>query len=189
MPKFLLLLGMLGVVVLPLQQDPQSKNDPYERAFAKLRAIKVSISAGGGRNFGPVREFFRMGEPIIIVVFMTNTGNETTSVEIADTYYQNRPKLTKESKEVPYRQEVRNVLKWKDDQGCGAGRHAPTELVPNEKAEADFLVLMQGQQPTKNIVWYDELEPGNYELSIRRRFGCWLRPEAESNTIRFQVVR
>ena len=101
-----------------------------------------------------------MGDPITIVVFMTNTGTETTYAEIADPYYQNRPKLTKDAKEVAYRQKVIDVLKWKDDQGCGAGRMYPVKLEPNEKAEADFLVITEGPHVTNNIVWYDDLEAG-----------------------------
>ena len=188
MTKFLLLLGMLGAVAFPLRKNPQAKNGAYERTIAQQRAIEVSISAGGGRRFGPVKDSFRVGEPITIIVFMTNTGIATTSATIADPYYQNRPKLTKDGQELSYRQEVTDVLKWKDQQGCGAGRIFPVTLPPNEKTEADFLILCEGSHATANIVWYDDLGIGDYQFSIRRRFDCGSAFEAESNTIRFKVV-
>jgi hypothetical protein len=169
------------------QQDTQSKNDKLRELIERQRAIEVSISTGGG-NFGPVRESFRAGEPITIVVSMINRGNEMTGVTIADPYYQNRPKLMKDGQEIPYRSEVVEVLKWKEREGCGAGRIFGVGLEPNGKKDVDFLMINEGPRVTHNIIWYAPLEPGKYELSIRRRFGCYKEPEAESNTIQFEVV-
>ncbi|HLL76984.1 MAG TPA: hypothetical protein VK421_17145 [Pyrinomonadaceae bacterium] len=169
------------------QQDARPKNDKFRELIERQRAIEVSISAGGG-NFGPVRESFKVGEPITVVVFMTNKGVEATGVVIADPYYQNRPKLMRDGEEIPYRKQVADVLKWKDKEGCGAGRIVGAELKPNEKTEVDFLTVNDGPRVTGNIVWYDPLEPGKYELRIRRRFGCYQEPEAESGTIHFEVV-
>jgi len=169
------------------RQDTQTRNDKFRELIERQRAIEVSVSAGGG-NFGPLRESFKVGEPISIVVFMMNKGAEITRVAIADPYYQNRPKLIKDGNVIPYRKEVVEILKWKDNEGCGAGRIVGAELRPNEKTEVDFLMVNEGQRVTGNIIWYDTLEPGKYELSIRRRFGCYKEPEAESDTIHFEVV-
>jgi hypothetical protein len=169
------------------QQDTQTRNDKFRELIERQGAIEVSISAGGG-NFGPVKEFFTVGEPISIVVFMMNKGAEITSVAIADPYYQNRPKLMKDGKAIPYRKEVVEVLKWKENEVCGAGRIVGAQLKPNEKTEVDFLLVNEGPRVTGNIIWYDTLEPGKYELSIRRRFGCYKEPEAESDPIHFEVV-
>ena len=169
------------------QQDARPKNDKFSELVERQRAIEVAISAGGG-NFGHVRESFKVGEPITVVVFMTNKGVEATEVVIADTYYQNRPKLMKDGHEIPYRKEVAEVLKWKDKEGCGAGRVIWAELKPNEKTEVDFFMVNEGARITGNIIWYDTLEPGKYDLSIRRRFGCYQGPEAESDAFHFEVV-
>jgi len=170
-----------------LAQDSKAADRNANDALSRLRSIKVTISAGGGRNFGLVKDKFELGEPVVIVIFMTNSGNEFTTVWISDPYYQNRPKLTRDGQEIEYKKEVKDVLKWKDNQGCGPGRSAPVDLDLNVEKEVDYL-LLSDPRVTNNIIWYDPLEPGRYELSIRRRFGCAPNPEAESNTINFEVV-
>ncbi len=166
------------------RKDTQSKDDKLREMIEQQRAIEVSISAGGG-NFGPVRESFKVGEPITIVVSMINKGSDMASIWIADPYYQNHPKLMKDGQEIPYRDEVVEALKRG---GCGAGRAFGVGLKPNEKQDVDFLIINEGPRVTHNIIWYATLEPGKYELSIRRRFGCYKEPETESNVIRFEVV-
>lgn len=119
---------------------------------------------------------------------MVNKGGEAAGVTIADPYCQNRPKLMKDGREVSYRSRVVEILRWKEREGCGAGRVFSAGLEPNEKQEVDFLMMNEGPRVTQNIIWYDPLGPGKYELSIRRRCGCYKEPETESNTIQFEVV-
>jgi hypothetical protein len=170
------------------QQNTRPQNDKYDEWIERLRAVEVSISAGGG-IYGPVKESFQAGEPVTIVVWMTNKGAEATGVMIADPYFQNRPKLTKDGREIPYRHEVAEVLKRGRREGCGGGGRVLTEeLEPNEKQLVDSLLIHKGAGEIANIVWYDTLEPGRYEISIRRRLSCGAEPEAESDTIEFEVA-
>jgi hypothetical protein len=91
----LLILLTLALCFIPQaasgRQKNQSKDEKLREMIERQRAIEVSISAGGG-NFGPVRESFKVGEPITIVVSMINKGNDVASIWIADPYYQNRPR-------------------------------------------------------------------------------------------------
>ena len=169
------------------QQNTRTKDEKLREMIERQRAIEVSISAGGG-IFGPVRESFKAGEPITIVVSMINRGADIASVWVADPYYQNRPKLMKGGLEIPYRNEVVEALKLKGGEGCGAGRAFGLGLEPNEKKDVDFLMINEGPRVTHNIIWYAPLEPGKYELSIRRKFGCYQEPETASNVIQFEVV-
>ena len=168
-------------------QDLGPPDSKQNDSLSAQSSIEVKLSAGGGRNFGPARDKFKFGESVVIVIFMTNGGNERTTVWISDPYYQNRPKLMRDGQEIEYRKKVNDVLKWKDNEGCGAGRSAPADLDPNIEKEVDFLIL-NDPGVSNNIVWYDSLEPGKYELSIRRRLGCSPKPQVESNKFNFEVV-
>src|SRR5215471_17749077 len=63
--------------------------------------IKISI-ATGGVPYRAAKDTFRVGEPIPVVVTMTNTGTVPVYVCESGTLYQDRPQLLTDGKPVTY---------------------------------------------------------------------------------------
>jgi hypothetical protein len=52
----------------------------------------------------------------------------------------------------------------------------------------DWFILAEGRTPMGDMSWYEPLQPGKYDLSIRRRLACCEGPMIQSNKMSFEVV-
>jgi hypothetical protein len=173
--------GQSGLRAASRDSSPQSPG-------GGVGAVKVTITTGGGL-FGPVRERFRVGQRVPVVITMTNTGRETAYVCDSSTLYQDRPRLLKDGQPVPYLK-VQEVSEKVDEREKTCEELDVPEvrtLKPGETAVVDWFILTEGATPQGDMAWYEPLRPGRYELSTLRRLGCCEGPMVESNRISFEV--
>src|SRR5882762_7373678 len=80
--------------------------------------IKISIATGGG-PYRPAKDTFRVGEPVPLVMTMTNTGSEPVYVCESGTLYQDRPQLLKDGQPVPYKSYRQSIMQTAEkDKTC-----------------------------------------------------------------------
>ena len=121
---------------------------------------------------------YKAGEPVRVQVEMTSLLPETTEVIIGNHLYQNRLRLVKDGRPVPYRSELPKKLKQIDQGPAYFGSMRSYELKPNQAIRVGLVSLND---------WYGPLEPGHYELTLQHRFLGKEQP-AESNTVTFEVL-
>ena len=183
-----LVLGVLVVFQLknsyaiPQQSHPSGKeqNSP----------VQVSITTRGGL-FGPPRDRYRVGERVPVSITITNNSDQPLQLCDSDTIYQDRPKLLKDGQPVSYIIGQSQILRtMQTDRTCSKYDLVdPVILKPRESRVVDWFILAEGNDPVGDMVWYEPLVPGKYELSIQRRLGCCDGPMLQSNKINFEVVQ
>lgn len=120
---------------------------------------------------------YKLGSKIRFQITMTNTLNEDFSFGMTDIYDQSRPQLVKVGNQLPYREDIIKLVESKDENA--------------EVFRVARVHLKAGQPVCINTIdlndWYDALEPGFYELSVKYRLqwgGKWI----ESPSITFEVI-
>lgn len=178
LPRSLIALGavMLIACAVAMGQSPAASN------------IKVTIATTGG-FLGPAATRFKVGEQIPVTITMTNSSQDAVYTCISSDLYQDRPRLTRDGKLVPY-------MNWQSYETMNARRNhicqeenlpEPVLLRPNEPRVADWFVLVADKSGGADA-WYDSLPVGKYELTIQRRLTCCDGPMVESNKVSFEVV-
>ena len=164
-------------------------------AAGQQGALKVTITTGGGL-FGPPKTSYRAGQRIPIVISMTNEGRDPVYVCDSSTLYQDRPRLLKDGRPLPYDDGQKSMITASErDKTCknideDLDDFMEQRLVkPGETAVVDWFILTEGATPQGDMAWYGSLPPGKYELSTRRQLGCCEGPWVESNTINFEVTQ
>jgi len=156
-------------------------------------AVKVSITTGGGL-FGPARASFRVGQRIPVVISMTNQGREPIYVCDSSTIYQDRPRLLKDGRPLPYEAVQKTMMQTSErDRTCenlDEDIDLPEQRLvkPGEMAVVDWFILTEGATAQGDMAWYGSLGPGKYELSTQRLMGCCEGAWVESDKITFEVV-
>lgn len=153
------------------------------------RAIKVTITTGGGLT-GPVKTLYHVGEAVPVVITMTNTSKQLAEVCATGTLYQDLPKLLKDGQPLAYKKTQQNFLQSATKNETCKNLNVPVKyfLQPDEPKIVDGFALAEGTTALGALFWYDQLKPGKYELSTKRRFGCCDGLVIESNKISFEVV-
>jgi len=146
-----------------------------EKALVK-RPIVMTIATKGS-NYEP-KSRYKVGDMVLIEVTMTNKGTEPLEISIGNSYFQDRPRLRKDGKLVAYRKELSAVLREKDKYPGPFGSTTIYKLEPNIPMVVHRFLLES---------WYEQLEPGQYELILRHRFWGKEVP-VDSNTVTFEVV-
>jgi hypothetical protein len=149
--------------------------------------MQLTITAGS--EIGESKDRFKVGDPILVTLTMSNTTTDPQNVCLSSNLYQNLPRLTKDGQLVP-------IMKWtssvrqiaKHDETC-KDINLPEKIVltPNAQKDIDWFVLVDGTVSSGAEAWYDALQPGKYELSLQRRLDCCDGPTVESNKITFTV--
>ncbi|HJU54889.1 MAG TPA: hypothetical protein VJ715_09965, partial [Pyrinomonadaceae bacterium] len=119
---------------------------------------------------------YRVGAHIFFRLLITNTTSEKVSFSDADLFYYDRPLLLRDGELIPYRDDVVELLKSREDYPNEHSVRGPT--VPPHKTHTEIIEMKR---------WYGPLQPGRYLLTVKRRFiwgGEWL----ESPSITFEVV-
>lgn len=151
--------------------------------------IKISIATGGG-PYGPAKDSFRVGEPVPLVITMTNTGSEPVYVCESSTVYQDRPQLLRNGQPVPYASYRASMIKAAErDKTCQTDNLPQRILLrPNDPVEIDWFNLAAGAPSLYGDGWYETLPAGKYTLTSQRRLNCCDGAFIEANTINFMVV-
>jgi hypothetical protein len=160
----------------PGPQGPQP-NDRNRELSKQERAVQVSIATVDYAN--RPKDSFKAGEKVRVQIVMNNTGAEPLTVNSGDTFLSDRLRLLKDQRPVLYHKRATSLIRLKDQYGGGGGHVLYTTLEPNKPAVADVIDLSD---------WYDQLEPGRYQLTLRHRFH-WDSKQVETNTVTFDVVQ
>jgi hypothetical protein len=174
---------------IPFELTQQSNTLSGQRGQIIGSQIKITIATGGG-PYRPVKDTFRVGEPIPLVITMTNTGSEPVYVCESGTLYQDRPQLRRDGKPVPYTSYRQSMTQVAEKDNTCQKDNLPEQVLlrPNEPVVVDFFNLVEGATSLSDDGWYERLPPGKYTLSNRRRLTCCDGVFVETNTINFVVV-
>lgn len=118
------------------------------------------------------------GERKLIRISVTNVSAEPIWLLINDFRVQHRPRLVKDGKLVPYPDRVNKIAAYKDKYGPSGTRVFGKTIQPNQTVGLDSMDLDD---------WYEPLQPGHYELTLKYRFRH-RGPQVETNTTSFDVV-
>jgi hypothetical protein len=194
--------AIIMIVALIFASGTPAKNSkPTDAAGAQPEASEKALTdqpnkinltiATVGPMLGPPTDRFTVGGQVLVTLSLTSTSNQSTYACISSDLYQDVPKLTKNGQLIPYTKWQTDLLRnTQNEQTCKRDDLPERMLLKaNEPTVVDFLVLVDDSRlPTGAQSWYDQLTPGVYELSIRRRTNCCDGPMIESNKITFAVV-
>jgi len=151
--------------------------------------IKITIAAGGA-PYRPVKNTFRVGEPVPLVITFTNTGSQPVYICESSMLYQNRPLLLKDGKPIDYTTYRQSMMQTAERDKTCRNDNLPQQVLlsPNEPVVVDWFNLAEGRPSLYEDGWYEPLPVGKYTLTDRRRLTCCDGPFIESNTISFEVI-
>lgn len=178
-------LGLLVLIAFTagMGQSTQTSNQ------TSTLPIKVTIATTAG-FLGQPNSRFKVGEQIPVSITMTNTSAQQCYTCVSSDLYQDRPKLMRDGKEVPYLDAASYEARYARRNQVCKQENIPEQVLlePNKPTVADWLVLVGDGISTQADAWYDSLPVGKYELSIQRQLACCDGPMVESNKINFEVV-
>ena len=162
------------VMTTPPQDGTAGQSNSPKHVFEAT--IKVRSN-----ELGADKTSFKVGERIVALLSLTNRSAERVYVLIGGEYSHHRVRLLRNGKVVPIRKEVLKTLQSKEKEDPLVGIHGGTYINPGNTVEVHSLNLSR---------WYDELEPGQYLLTVTRQFKLEGKgmPPVESNTVTFEVV-
>jgi hypothetical protein len=171
---------------VPLEPAQQSNTSSRQ---TNGNEIKITIATGGG-PYRPAKGSFRVGEPIPLVITMTNTGSQPVYVCESSTFYQDRPQLLMNGEPVPYTSFRQSMVQTAEKANTCQTDNLPQQVLlrPNEPTVVDWFNLAQGATSLYDDGWYEALQPGKYTLTSRRRLSCCDGSFIDTDTINFVVV-
>jgi hypothetical protein len=172
-----------------MQVTQQSKTSSGQDAQIDPSQIKITITTGGG-PYQPAKDSFRVGEPIPLVITMTNTGTQPIYVCQSSPIYQNRPQLLRNGQAVAYTSFRESMMKTAERDKICQNENLPQQVLlrPNEPVVVDWFNLVQGSTSLYDDGWYGPLPAGKYTLTDQRRLNCCYGQLTVTNTIDFVVV-
>jgi len=152
--------------------------------------IKVTIATVSPLLDAPTQSY-RFGQQIPVAINLTNTTNNPLYSCLSGDVYQDLPRLKRNGQLVAYTDWQKYLLQTSAKDLTCEKEDIPNQalLLPNQPKLVDLMVLVDDRLYTTGaLAWYDQLQPGEYELSVQRRFGCCGGPMVESNTVHFEVT-
>ena len=174
---------------LVLAEPTQQLNSPSNPIGDQRGQIRISIATGGG-PYRPAKDTFKVGEPIPLVITMTNTGSQPVYVCESGTLYQDRPQLLRDGKPIAYTSFRQSMMQTAEKDRTCEEENLPQQVVlrPNEPTVVDWFNLAQGAFSLYDDGWYGPLPTGKYSLTSQRRLNCCDGVFVTANTINFVVV-
>ena|ERR1700741_658174 len=174
---------------IPLESTQRANNSSSQGGQINSSQIKITI-APGGVPYGPAKNTFRVGEPVPLVITMTNTGSQPVYVCESGTLYQDRPQLLRDGKPIAYTSFRQSMVQTDERDKTCKNENLPQQILlrPNEPVVVDWFNLVEGATSLYDDGWYESLPPGKYTLTDRRRLDCCDGAFIETNTISFVVV-
>jgi hypothetical protein len=168
-------LSLIGLsFMLPSSQEKNvaEQASSQDVSEVKLRIVPINVSPESKH------ESYQVCNKPLFKILVTNNSNSQIWVLTLDFYYQNRPRLYKDGKLVPYRADIAKLLESKDRDPHPVSISGGV-LNPAATEELDALRL---------IDWYEPLLPGSYKLINRHRFaigGAWTN---DSEALLFELL-
>ncbi|HBB86295.1 MAG TPA: hypothetical protein DC047_01620 [Blastocatellia bacterium] len=128
----------------------------------------------------PKQKVYRLNADTFITVVVLNSSNGQLNIPVIDLYYGNRPQLFKDAVMLPYKEDIKKLVSYKD------------ENPGSVETSLSLSVEAKTRSPLMNLNlndWYGPLQPGHYKLINQRRFeidGPWT---AESTELWFDIFR
>lgn len=146
-----------------------------------LPKLTITIDVAGGDLLSKPDEPYRVRPDVHIDVTAKNESSERLNIKVTNPYAQNRPRLMRSGKLVPYLADVNELVHAKDTKPDWAqvGRTDYVSLQPYESAKIDYLDLRD---------WYGPLAAGSYQLTNRWRSRARAPWSNESKALSFEVV-
>lgn len=150
----------------------------------------VQLTIKAGTEIGESKDRFKVGDSILITLTMTNTSADPQNLCLSSNFYQNLPRLTRDGQLIPIMKWTSSVRQIAKHDGTCKDINLPQKIVLDPKAQKDidWFVLVDSNVSTGAESWYDALQPGTYELVLRRRLDCCDGSTIESNKITFTVI-
>lgn len=157
------------------QDDGKSKQLRANSEVIRLELLPRALEAGESTK-ALTRPYKKKGK-FHFRLQMTNIAIVPVEVLVMDPYLQNRPELFRDGQLVEYRNGLSEILESKESEP--SPRHSGyVHLNPGEFKVLGYVELVD---------WYEALEPGHYQLSVKHRFE-YGQPWIESNALTFEVV-
>ncbi|HBB95805.1 MAG TPA: hypothetical protein DC054_10475 [Blastocatellia bacterium] len=150
---------------------------PAYAVFQDVQHIRVEVVSKKAETEG-ADKIYQLGSNPSVLVILRNDTDQRVKALVVDTYYQNRPRLFKDGKLVPYRETVKNLVAAKDNDPEFVSTVSGVFIAPYSSREIQALNLTD---------WYGPLQPGSYKFTNRYRLtidGPWTADSAE---LRFEV--
>jgi hypothetical protein len=176
-------------VCIPLEPTQQANSPSGQRGQKNGSQIKITIATGGG-PYRAAKNTFRVGEPVPLVITMTNTGSAPVYVCESSTVYQDRPQLLRDGQPVPYASYRKSMTQAAERDKTCQNDNLPQQILlrPNEPVEVDWFNLAEGTPSLYDDGWYEPLPVGKYTLTNSRRLSCCDGLFIESDAISFVVT-
>ncbi|HJU54891.1 MAG TPA: hypothetical protein VJ715_09975 [Pyrinomonadaceae bacterium] len=111
-----------------------------------------------------IADCYKAHGKVVLNLLMTNTSSESIKFAIGSPYWPNSLQLFRDGELVPYRKDTAEIA---DKPPVALYNNYSVELKPG-KTQVVGVISLAG--------WYEPLEPGHYQLDIKRRFlldGGW----------------
>jgi hypothetical protein len=157
-----------------VDNQPEKQDSRRDKIELKITPLLYSLEV---HDMVPT-DRFKIGDPKSFGLTMTNRTNETIPFLFTSHYVHFRPRLLKDGIPVQYRKEIRQAVQDTENHFRLMGSSIGFPLLPDRPYQFGYLALKD---------WYEPLEPGHYELTLKHRFGTKRRP-VESNRATFEVL-
>jgi hypothetical protein len=177
--NYFLSLSLLWVGLIPSgSQSALLANQDQDKSTRESTGVTIKL-VPIGVDAPPEGKPYQIGKNVYLRVFVTNNSDAIIRAIVVDTYYQNRPRLYKDGKLVPYRAKVAELVRSKDASPHFVRLGSLFLMQPTTRTDLQKLDLDD---------WYEPLEPGLYRLINRCRFevrGHW---SVDSEELLFEVL-
>jgi hypothetical protein len=146
-----------------------------------LPKLTITIDLAEADLLSKPDEPYRVRPDVHINVTAKNESSERLNIIVTNPYVQNRPRLMRSGKLVPYLAEVNKLVRAKETSPdwVRTGRTDYIALQAYQSAKIDFLDLRD---------WYGPLTAGSYQLTNRWRSRAGAPWSNESRAVSFEVV-
>ena len=121
---------------------------------------------------------YKVNDYIAFELFMTQNSSDKFTIWTANSCFHCRPELTKDGESVPYNKRMQKVIESQQPENEFRGSGVPVTYEPGREYGVERIDLSH---------WYEPLEPGRYQLIVRRRF-IWDGDWVVSNPVYFDVI-
>ena len=176
--KFSVVLGLLVLSLGRTLVHSQDKQTPFLLEHPELVEVEL-LPRNLELNENPevLRAPYTTKSNIYFRLQATNRSLQKVTLLIIDSYVQDRPELFRDGQIVPYKKGVDELLHAKDKDPFRK-LVENVRLDPNESKGIGFIYLND---------WYERLQLGHYQLSVKHRFEPgqdWI----DSSSITFEVA-
>ena len=127
----------------------------------------------------PKRKVYRLSGDVYVSVIVVNGSRQEIPAPVVDSYYGNRPQVFKDGVMLPYQDEIKRLLKAKENDSRAVDVSVERVLTPDSREALTTLNLTK---------WYGRLSAGHYRLVNQHRFELDGPRTADSAELLFEIL-